>query len=287
MSVALGTSETIRITESEMRLAYIFIRDGKAGCVDLGEAVFLGVVQGLAEWLPVSSEGLVTLFSRLVFGRSFEYALAVAIWLHTGTLFAALLYLRKDVRLALRGFTRDVEGRRLLRFLIVATLSSAVSAAPLLLLLRGLELSDKPFTIAVGLLLVVTALVQRREPSGEQRIDTWSAFVAGLLQGLSIMPGISRSGITLAALVGLGFRVREALRLSFLMSIPAVAAAQVLPPLLMGGFSTSLEMFVGAFAAFAMGIATMKMLLSAAERLDRRLFMIPLGVAIVLLGLLL
>ncbi|BAJ49947.1 undecaprenyl-diphosphatase [Candidatus Caldarchaeum subterraneum] len=255
--------------------------------MDLGEALFLGVIQGFGEWLPVSSEGLVTLFSTLIFGSSFEYALAVAIWLHLGTLFAALLYLRKDVRLVLQGFKGDNEGRRLLRFLIVATLSSAVTAAPLLLFLRGLELSEKHFTITVGLLLIVTALVQRRAASGEQKIDTQTALVAGLLQGLSIMPGISRSGITLVALVGLGFNVRDALRLSYLMSIPAIAAAQVLPPLLTRGFTASPEMFAGAFAAFAVGLLTMRMLLSAAARLDRRLFMIPLGVAIVLLGLLL
>ncbi len=112
-------------------------------------------------------------------------------------------------------------------------------------------------------------------------------MVAGLLQGLSIMPGISRSGITLAALVGLGFNVRDALRLSFLMSIPAIAAAQILPPLLTSEFAVSFEMFAGAFAAFVVGLLTVKMLLSAAERIDRRLFMIPLGLAIVLLGLLL
>ena len=268
-------------------VSYIFIRDGLDGCVDLGEALFLGVVQGLGEWLPVSSKGLVTLFSRLMFGSGFEYALSVAIWLHLGTLFSALLYLRKDVRLVLQGFTGDKEGRRLLRFLTVATLSSAVSAAPLLLLLRGLELSDRPFTVMVGFLLIGTALVQRQPVSGEQSIDTRSALVAGLLQGLSIMPGISRSGITLAALVGLGFNVRDALRLSFLMSIPAIAAAQILPPLLTSEFAVSFEMFAGAFAAFVVGLLTVKMLLSAAERIDRRLFMIPLGLAIVLLGLLL
>ncbi|MCS7110100.1 MAG: undecaprenyl-diphosphate phosphatase [Candidatus Caldarchaeum sp.] len=253
--------------------------------MDFSEAVLLGLLQGFAEWLPVSSEGLVSLVSKLVFGRNVETALASAIWLHVGTLFSALLYLRREVWLVVRGFVEEGRGRRLLIFLLVATAGSAATALPVLLAFRQVMVSDWLFTASVGLFLILTGLVPRKPLFSGVDENIKTGILVGLIQGFSIIPGVSRSGVTISALLLLGAPVHEAFRLSYLMSIPVVAGAQVLLPLLLEVNTFTGEMLVGAAASFVAGLLTMKLLLTASAKLNPRLLMIPMGCLIFSLGL--
>lgn len=249
------------------------------------EAVFLGVVQGLGEWLPVSSEGFVTLLSRLVFARSLESALVSAVWLHLGTLMSAVVYLRRDVTEVLAGFVAPGKGRNMLLFLMAATLASAVTAVPLLLTFQGLAVSDSAFALLVGLFLTVTAFIPRKAVFNDP-MSLRAALLAGLAQGFSILPGVSRSGVTIAVLLLLGNTVRDAFRTSFLMSIPVVAGAQLLLPTIFGVTAITVEMLAGAAAAFVAGILTMKILLTASARIEHRRLMLSLGGFVMLLGVL-
>lgn len=244
------------------------------------------MLQGVAEWLPISSEGLVTLTSKLLFGRVFETALASAVWLHVGTLFSAIIYLRRDIAKILEGFLEEGPNRRLLLFLTAATLFSTITALPALFFLRGLAFSDAGFTASVGLFLIMTGFLPRKATKFG-KIETFrNGLMVGLVQGLSVIPGISRSGVTISALIMLGAPIHEAFKLSYLMSIPVTAGAQILLPLMLGVSYVSAEMLAGAAAAFIVGLMVMKALLSASANINPKKLMVPLGAVILFLGVL-
>ena len=176
-------------------------------------AVLLGVLQGAAEWLPVSSEGLVAAAYSLLEGESLDEAVGYALWLHVGTMPAALVVLRRDVAaLARELWESPREPSPLLLFIVVSTVLSMVVGLPLVLALG--ELSG-----LVGVLMLVTGTLQmRRAISGDRdrtRLVLPDALLAGVAQGLSVLPGFSRSGLTVAALLGRGVDKREALVISF------------------------------------------------------------------------
>ncbi len=255
--------------------------------MNIFDYILLGVLQGFTEWLPVSSEGVITLFSKLVYGQSIERSLGLAVWLHTGTLAAAAAYLRGDLLNIVRPVFGIEGDRQLTYFIIVATAASALTAVPTFLLLRSLSIPDGAFTLLVGLCLIAVALLQRGQAYSKTRpLDFAVATAAGLVQGLSIIPGVSRSGVTVTALLFFGFGLNRALRLSYLMSIPAVAGAQLLLPILLGEGVLDWAMFAGALAAALTGFVTIKSLLKLAGSGHTLLFTYLLGFTLVFLGLL-
>ena len=221
-------------------------------------AILVGIVQGVLEWLPVSSEGSVALVLTLVANSSPEVAVQYALFLHAGTAVAATTYYRGDVWTLLRRLpswrpTGAFEGDRAeVTFLATATLSSALVGGAAYTVLEGLasELAGGAFVALIGGLLIVTGVVQRVADQGAeavadgagadgagaavegaadgQRPTLFDALLVGGLQGLAILPGVSRSGTTVSALLLRGHAGIDALRLSFLLSIPAAAGAGVL-----------------------------------------------------------
>ncbi len=247
-------------------------------------AVLLGVLQGVAEWLPVSSEGLVAAAYSLLEGESLDDAVGYALWLHVGTMPAALVVLRREVASLVReAWRRPEKPSPLLMFLVVATALSMAVALPLALVLGELSgLVGASAMGVVGVLMLVTGALQIRGSKPERdrtRLAVTDALVAGVAQGFSVLPGLSRSGLTVAALLGRGVEKREALVVSFLMSIPASAAAAVYAAL-DGGFALSAEAVVGAAVAFVVGLASIRALLAFAERVNFGLFVVLVGLAI-------
>ncbi len=249
-------------------------------------AVLLGVLQGVVEWLPVSSEGLVAAAYSLLEGESLDDAVGYALWLHMGTMPAALVVLRREVASLVReAWRRPGKPSPLLMFLVVATALSMAVALPLALVLGELSgLVGASAMGVVGVLMLATGALQMRgaKPGvrDRTRLAPSDALLAGVAQGLSVLPGLSRSGLTVAALLGRGVEKREALVISFLMSIPASAAAAMYAAL-DGGFTLSAEAVVGAAAAFVVGLASMRALLAFAERVNFGLFVVLVGLAII------
>ena len=231
-------------------------------------ALVLGVVQGLTEFLPVSSSGHLVLFQHWlpVSGDPVAFDLA----LHLGTLIPVLWVYRADLGTVLHDVTKGEgaywqrPGVRLLLVLIAATIPTAAIGL-------GLEdVFEKLFhnARAVGVAFAVTGTVlwfTRAIPKGTMDAHelTWAkAITIGLAQGVAITPGISRSGSTIAAGLFLGMDREAAARFSFLLSIPAIGGAFILK---MGGLSTEtvalVPMLIGVFASAVSGYVALRILL--------------------------
>jgi undecaprenyl-diphosphatase len=207
--------------------------------VPIFHAVILGIVQGLSEFLPISSSGHLLLVPWLFDWHDFDVAStekAFDVALHLGTLVAVVAYFRKDlaiyvrtglIALVKRQRPLDPEGR-LAWLLVLSALPAAAAGA-----LFEKSIDDKlgkPGLIAVSLIVfgIVLAIADRvagRRAIGE--FETGDSVRVGLAQVLALNPGTSRSGITITAARFTGFDRDSAARISFLMSIPVIAGAVV------------------------------------------------------------
>ena len=250
------------------------------------ESALLGLLQGLTEWLPVSSQGVVTAASSFLFDYEASDAIAVALWLHAGTSLAAVVAFRREVGGIARELLRDpMHPSPLLAFLAVGTVVSAVVGLPLLLLLDEISGAFGAGAMAlVGALMVVTGVVQVRRPVAGTRdragLSLLDAVLTGLAQGLAALPGLSRSGLTVAVLLGRRVDRSEALVLSFLLGIPAGLAAALFAGLDSGVLRTP-EGLVGAAVAFVVGLASIKVLLAVARRVNLSWFVVLVGLAVI------
>ena len=255
------------------------------------ESVVLGVVQGATEWLPVSSEGSVTAVGSFLFDMNLREALAFALWLHLGTAIAAAIAFRHELIDVAREALRDpAHPSPLLRFLVLGTLFSAVIGFPMLIVVGDLSSGiGGGAMLGVGVAMLVTAAALRTRPAGGTRVradlTTVDAVVFGIAQGLATVPGLSRSGLTVAALLGRGLTKAEALAVSFVMSIPASLGAAVVAGLDNDAPSLA-DGMVGAAVAAVVGIATIRVLLSVAERINFAAFVAGLGLLVLGGGLL-
>jgi undecaprenyl-diphosphatase len=186
------------------------------------QAIGLGVLQGLTEFLPISSSAHLILWPRF-FGWK-DPGLAFDVALHLGTLAGVALYFAKDLWRIVR---RD---RRLLGLLVVGTIPAALAG---LLLERQAETAFRsPVLIACALILMGGALALADQWfSGRKTMADLTYLTAlglGIAQAVALIPGVSRSGMTITAAMLLGYSRREAARFSFLLSIPIIAGAGVL-----------------------------------------------------------
>ncbi len=204
------------------------------------QAIVLGLVQGLSEFLPISSSGHLIL-TRWAFGwdtpgdASVEKAFDVA--LHFGTLVAVVAYFRAELTRYVREGTRLIWRRerpvnadgRVAWLLVVATVPAALVGA---LFEDAIdERLGTPTIIAVSLIVFGLLLWWADRQTGERRVHDFGlrdAVIVGAAQALALNPGTSRSGITMTAARQIGFDRDAAARLSFLMSVPVIAGAVVL-----------------------------------------------------------
>ena len=188
-------------------------------------AIFWGLIQGLTEFLPISSSGHLVLVPALLGQEGPD--LATSAVLHLGTLAAVLAYYRRDVIGILRF---DRPGRRLLTLLAIGSVPAVVGG----LIFRGVleELNETPRAVAValiatGVVLLSTMLVRVGDKMTTD-IGPTDAGIIGVAQATALIPGVSRSGMTIAAGLWRGMSRIEAARFAFLLGIPAIAGAGLL-----------------------------------------------------------
>jgi undecaprenyl-diphosphatase len=235
--------------------------------VSLLEAAIIGVLQGVLEWLPVSSEGNITLFLVSVLGLDPSETLGLAIFLHLGTGLAALVYYRKESWDILIGATEGEKDMRS-RLFVMTGLTGAVGL-PIYVYLKVSATVGEALLALTGLALIATGLMQKRaEVTGERDASSlsWPETMAlGVLQGLAIIPGLSRSGITTSTMLLRGLRSDEAFKVSFIMSIPASFAAG-LGLMLIDGFQVTTGALVAIVVSAVVGYMTIGALIGFAKK---------------------
>lgn len=231
------------------------------------EVFVLGVVQGLTEFLPVSSDGHLAVTQMLLGIR--EGNLALSVMLHVGTLAATLFFFRQRLLLIVTqllghwrtpGVALAQPGGLDAKVIVLASIPTAIIGLALEPLIERLTVS--PLAVAggfvvTGLLLLSTLFARNRDLSVP---TAWGALLVGLAQGAAVLPGLSRSGATIATLLALGLRPARAFELSMLIGVPAVTGAVLLeclkqpPELGSGGY------VLGVAVTFSTGLAALWLL---------------------------
>lgn len=261
--------------------------------ITIFEAILLGVIQGIAEWLPISSEAMVNIIAINIFDINPESSLQLALLLHLGTVAAAIIYFRKKIWALL---VNVKDHRTEWYFYIIANIISVLLGGILYLGLEQVTQAESGgawLTLLMGLSLIVTAWLLRRNKTGLKTTSetNWlDGIILGITQGLAIIPGISRSGSTSTILLLRNFKARSALELSFLMGIPMIVigsivltvkdSAVVLPLLF------SAAGIVALMTTFVTGLLTIKLLLSFAKKVNFSKFVLMLGTLTIIAGFL-
>ena len=225
-------------------------------------ALVLGIVQGLGEFLPISSSAHLVLIPWL-FGWE-DPGLTFDVALHMGTLFAVVLYFWKDwVRLVTAALRRQAsDDKRIFWYLVIATIPGA---------LFGLALEKKAETtfrapLLIGIMMIVMGIIlyladKRRQSRKMNTMTLADAIWIGLSQALAIIPGVSRSGSTMTTARFLNLTREDAARFSFLMSTPIILGAGVMKLRHLTMASIDLPFSVGVISAFVVGILSISFLL--------------------------
>lgn len=247
----------------------------------IGAAILLGIVQGVTEFLPVSSSAHLILAREFFGWDAGRFGLPFDVACHAGTLLAVVIFFRKDIAQLIaavpRAFSRNPgpDGRRVW-LIVIGTIPVAVV---------GLLFSDQietylrgPLVAAIGLTIgaVLLLIVERLGPrtKGDESLTMPGALAIGIAQASALMPGMSRSGTTIATGMALGLRREAAARFTFLMSVPAVTAAALKETAEMRHLQPDgamvVLMLVGLVTSAVVGYLTVKFFLRflAANRLD-------------------
>ena len=269
--------------------------------MDLLQILALGITQAVTEWLPLSSKTMDTLLYLGIFNGDKAGVVSVLLFLHFGTLCAATIYFRKELaELALellaapKNYIRARESK--VGFIISALFFTGIVAIPLLLIeklfLPNLEMGVILTIMGAG--LIATGFLLTTQKKQRWRIAetaTWKdGMLTGALQGLSVIPGVSRAGCSTTGLIWRGFDSESAFRLSFLLSIPTVFVAEVLLWLfqLFQGDAFVLPIFDGfalALASFAFGYLTIDILIKFAHRVNVAWLAFLFGIMMLLFGI--
>jgi undecaprenyl-diphosphatase len=236
--------------------------------VHLWQAIVLGLVEGLTEFLPVSSTGHLLIAERLMGIEAGASANAYAIVIQGGAIAAVLVLYRQRLRQLLQGvFGRDAQGLQLALALVVAFLPAAVAGLALDDLIEGVLFGPLPIALAWAVGGVVMLAISSRLPPGGQPLDhvpLRAAFIIGVCQCAALWPGVSRSLATILGGVAVGLSLSAAVEFSFLLGLLTLGAATAYKGLDSGaamlqsyGLGVLLTGFVAAWLSAMLSVAWM------------------------------
>jgi undecaprenyl-diphosphatase len=266
--------------------------------MDIVTIIALGLVQGITEWVPVSSKTQDTFVYLKLFNGDTANVVPILLYLHIGTVLAAIIYFRKELAAMATAFTQkpmDVKAHAdgKIGFLFTSLLFTGIVGVPLLLLEKKFfpTLDAGLLFVLMGIGLAVTGVMLAiRKEGKERKVEEagWrDGILTGLLQGLSVLPGISRSGTSTSGLIWRGFDSESSFHLSFLLSIPTVVLAELL--LYVNGSLASFPISDGALLAlfsFIFGYLTLGALLRLVRRINLAYVALALGLLMAVVGLL-
>lgn len=244
------------------------------------KAVILGIIQGIAEFLPISSSAHLILIPYLVGWE--ESTLAFDVALHFGTMIAVLTFFFKDWWDLFIGAIKDIKTKkqttngRMFYYLIVATIPAAISGLLLDDLIETV-IRNKIWIIALslaimGLLIYLGdkwASKHYKKETKFENITLKQAMIIGISQAFAVIPGFSRSGTTILAGRLQGISKEAITKFTFLLSVPVICGATILK---VGDLTFTKEVIIGIITSFAMGILTIKFLLNYIKKHDFSIF---------------
>lgn len=198
------------------------------------KAVLLGILQGLTEFLPISSSGHLALAQHLL-GVT-EPGLAFDLLLHLGTVLAILVFLRREISWMFgslfrreTGFETHTWGKRDLLLVLISSLPTAVIGFALRDFVEtGIGLRGVAGGFLLSTLFLLMSNLRFRHRIDPERISPWDALAIGVIQGVAVLPGLSRSGSTISLALMLGIGASRSAKYSFLISLPAILGASFL-----------------------------------------------------------
>ncbi len=265
------------------------------------EYIIIAIIQGLLEWLPISSSGQVMIITTNLFSISPEQAYSLSIWLHLGTTLAVLLKFRVDFIKIFKSFipkiyeVSEIDIRKR-NWLIYATLGTGITAIPLYFTFKFIisetfkASQGDIITLFISGLLVITGIIllQAKKTDFKNSIEDIpmtdlpkDSFLSGLAQGVAILPGVSRSGVTVSTILLEKYNQDNALRLSFLMSVPvafaSIAVDFIFAEVSIFGILDPFLIVTTTLISFIMGYLTMELLLRIAKKINFGYFCILYG----------
>ena len=237
-------------------------------------SILIGIVQGISEWLPISSKTQVLLTSEFLLGISVTVAYTFGLFMEMGSIGSAAIYFRNDIREVLRD-------KNLLLFLVIVTLFTGLVGVPLYILSEKV-LSTVSYNAGIPMLILGIALIidgiyikssrNKIIPKNSENVKLRDMIIIGIAKGLAALPGVSRSGITVSTMLFLGYSPENAFRYSYLAYIPASLGAVGL--LLFTNHNIN-EIFnilgyegilLAVFSSLVIGIITISFLLKIAKK---------------------
>lgn len=213
--------------------------------------LLFGVVQGLTEFLPISSSAHLYILKRLFSIRG--DLLAFFVFLHFATILAIVIFLRNELRSILK------QGRVLLHIVLITLITGAIGLAIKFTLSKFF---DYKYLVSGCLLVNALLLLRFKKNQGGRNyadIQIRDSIIVGIMQGIAVLPGISRSGITILSLLRRGFHIKDAFSLSFLIAIPAIIGASMVEYGEILNSTIGLPQLAIAFvAAFSSGMLALK-----------------------------
>jgi undecaprenyl-diphosphatase len=195
--------------------------------VNIFYSIILGLVQGVSEWLPISSKTQIIIASSLLFSLPISAAYAFGLFMEIGSLGSAVTYFRRDIWSLLHD-------RRLLNYLVIVTIFTGIVGLPLYYVTDRV-LQQNPYNIGIPMIILGVVLVGMglyirysrlavRE-GGLEQMRLKNYIIVGIAQGIAALPGVSRSGMTVSTMLLMGVKPDQAFRLSYLAYIPASLGA--------------------------------------------------------------
>ncbi len=253
------------------------------------QAIITGAIQGLSEFLPISSSAHIV-FSNKLYNLAansgfinHQEEIFFDILVHLATLLAVLIYFYKDIKTILKGFFSSIKEKNyknenflLCKYILLTTIITGIIGLALKKPTESLILNPK----IICILLFITGLIlffSEKMYKGSEKISLKKAFFIGIAQGLAIFPGFSRSGLTLACSLFQGMDRVSSARFSFLASIPVILLASLVYPLLELDFAQISHfnlkaMFLGTLTSFVVGYFCIKYFMKLISRISLKGF---------------
>jgi len=241
------------------------------------EAIILGIVQGLTEFLPVSSSGHLEIVKELLNVEAQEQNLLMTVVLHAATALSTIVIFRKDIKEILVGLVQ-FKWNEEFKFSLNIILSMVPAACAGLLFEVEIEQLFGGQILLVGSMLLITGLLlflADKAKKTDQKVNFSNALVIGISQAIAILPGISRSGATISTSVLLGVDREKAARFSFLMVVPLILgkmSKDILSGDLLVDNSGILPLSLGFIAAFITGLVACKWMIKLVKNSQLKYF---------------